>query len=168
MISETYKKRAHLLIKTAKKNGMITNYSDFCKTKLANDTQLNEEEISYYTNKNKYNKDYNIGDIVFVLNYVYKNGEKGANHFFVIIDEDQAIDFNYFGFLLSSNINKVKFPYNELIEKNLTNGLYKDSIVKCDDFIRLSSKDISFKIGNVSEEDLTRFLDTYEKYLANN
>lgn len=52
MISETYKKRAHLLIKTAKKNGMITNYSDFCKTKLANDTQLNEEEISYYTNKN--------------------------------------------------------------------------------------------------------------------
>ena len=64
-------------------------------------------------------KKYEIGDIVFVRNYEYKNGEKGENHFFVIIDEEQqAVDFNYFGFLLSSQINKSTYPYNELIQKN--------------------------------------------------
>lgn len=111
---------------------------------------------------------YNIGDIVFVLNYIYKNGEKGKNHFFVIIDEEQAVDFNYFGFLISSNINKVTYQYNELIKKDEKNNLRTDSIVKCDDFIELDSKEISFKIGSVSEKELIRFLDTYEKYLKEN
>ena len=83
MISDTYKKRAHELIENAKKNGMITNYNDFCQTQLAKDTELKEEEITYYTSKNNNkSKHYNIGDIVFVLNYIYKNGEKGSNHFF--------------------------------------------------------------------------------------
>ena len=113
-------------------------------------------------------KKYEVGDIVFVLNYEYKNGEKGTNHFFVIIDEEQqAVDFNYFGFLLSSQIKKVSFPYNELIKKNQQNGLKKDSIVKCDDFIELDSKEIAFKIGSVTEVELMKFLDTYEKYLNN-
>ena len=49
-------------------------------------------------------KQYDVGDIVFVAKYEYKNGESGANHSFVIIDDGQAIDINYFGFLLSSNI----------------------------------------------------------------
>lgn len=111
-------------------------------------------------------KKYEIGDIVFVLNYEYKNGEKGQNHFFVIIDEEQqAVDFNYFGFLLSSNVNKSTFPYNELIRKNDENGLKKDSIVKCDDFIELDIKEIAFKIGSVTEIELMKFLDTYERYL---
>lgn len=29
-------------------------------------------------------KKYDIGDIVFVLNYEYKNGEKGKNHFLLL------------------------------------------------------------------------------------
>lgn len=113
-------------------------------------------------------KHYNIGDIVFVLNYVYKNGEKGTNHFFVIIDEEQAVEINYFGFLLSSNVSKATFPYNELIKKDEENGLMKDSIVKCDDFIELDNKEISFKIGSVTEDELTKFLDTYTKYIEEN
>ena len=51
-------------------------------------------------------KQFNIGDIVFVNNYEYKNGSNGQNHSFVIIDDGQAIDINYFGFLLSSQIKK--------------------------------------------------------------
>ena len=110
-------------------------------------------------------KQYNIGDIVFVLNYIYKNGEKGVNHFFVIIDEEQAVDFNYFGFLLSSRIEKANYPYNELLKKDKENALEKDSIVKCDDFIELDNNEISFKLGQVSQNDLDRFITTYEKYL---
>ncbi len=67
-------------------------------------------------------KQYNIGDIVFVLNYTYKNGKPGKSHLFVIIDDEgQAVDLTYFGFLLSSNISKASLPYNEFIAKDSHN-----------------------------------------------
>lgn len=113
-------------------------------------------------------KKFNIGDIVFVANYEYKNGENGQNHIFVIIDDGQAIDINYFGFLLSSNINKATYPYNERLNKDNNNNLSKDSIVKCDDLIELTENEVKFKIGSVTKKDLKRFIDTFEKYLNNN
>lgn len=113
-------------------------------------------------------KQFNIGDIVFVSSYEYKNGENGQNHSFVIIDDGQAVDINYFGFLLSSNVNKVSYPYNEMLSKNKENNLRKDSIVKCDDLIEITDSEIQFKIGTVSQEDLERFINTYSKYLENN
>ncbi len=111
---------------------------------------------------------FNVGDIVFVLNYKYKNGNSGQNHIFVIIDDGQAIDIDYFGFLLSSQINKSTYPYNHFLNKNKMNNLYKNSIVKCDDLIKISESDIQFKIGEVTESELNRFIDTYENYLENN
>lgn len=113
-------------------------------------------------------KKYNIGDIVFVSNYEYVSGQAGQNHIFVIIDDGQAVDINYFGFLLSSHIEKASFPYNESLDKNKTNRLRKDSIVKCDDLIEITENEIKFKIGTVSQEDLERFIDTYSKYLEEN
>lgn len=114
-------------------------------------------------------KQFDIGDIVFVSNYEYKSGVNGQNHIFVIIDDGQAIDFDYyFGFLLSSKTAKVTYPYNERLNKNETNGLNKDSIVKCDDLIEISEANIKFKLGTVEQEDLERFVDTYVKYLEEN
>lgn len=110
-------------------------------------------------------KKYSIGDIVFVAEYEYKSGKIGQNHIFVIIDDGQAVDINYFGFLLSSNTSKVSYPFNELLKKDNTNGLHRDSIVKCDDLIQISEDEIQFKIGSVNEDELNRFLDAYEKYL---
>lgn len=108
---------------------------------------------------------YSIGDIVFVAKYEYKSGTTGQNHIFVIIDGIQAVDINYFGFLLSSQLRKEKYPFNEKLNKNDVNRLQKDSIVKCDDLIELKEDEIQFKIGKVSDEDIERFLNTYEKYL---
>ncbi len=113
-------------------------------------------------------KHYNIGDIVFVANYEYKSGKVGTNHSFVIIDEGQAVDINYFGFLLSSHIEKASFPYNEILNKNATNRLRENSIVKCDDLIEITEKQIQFKIGTVDESDLERFINTFEKYIKEN
>ena len=110
-------------------------------------------------------KNYHIGDIVFVSNYEYKNGMEGKNHSFVIIDDRQAVDINYFGFLLSSKINKINYKYNEKLDKNNINNLIKNSIVKCDDLIQIHEKEIKFKIGVVSKNDLNRFINTYLKYL---
>lgn len=164
MISEELKKEIKKLIEEAEKQGEITEYSEFTKTKLAEETALSEEEVEYYTSKHKDEVAYDIGDIVFVRNYMYKSGQKGSNHFFVIIDEKKAIDLNYFGFLLSSNISKASFQYNEIIQRNEENGLRKDSIVKCDDFIKIESKEIEFKIGRVRDEELEKFVERYKQY----
>lgn len=110
-------------------------------------------------------KKFNIGDIVFVLNYEYKNNTKGTRHCFVIIDDGEAIDLDYFGFLLSSNLNKSTYLYNEIIKKDDLNNLNKNSIVKCDDLIKISEHEIQFKIGEVSPNDLERFVSTYIKYI---
>lgn len=109
---------------------------------------------------------FNIGDIVYVPHYKYKNGNEGYKHSFVIIDEQKAVEINYFGFLLSSHTEKETFTYNERLDKNNINNLRENSIVKCDDLIEFSDTDIQFKIGQVTEEDLTRFVNTYMNYLA--
>lgn len=108
---------------------------------------------------------FNIGDIVFVPRYRYKNGDEGINHSFVIIDEEQAVDVNYFGLLISSHIEKATFPYNEELNKNDINNLRENSIVKCDDLIKFSNSNIQFKIGQVTEQELEKFVNTYLKYL---
>ena len=104
---------------------------------------------------------------MFVSNYEYKSGELGQKHIFVIIDDGQAVDINYFGFLLSSNLEKESFPYNERLNKDNINRLKRDSIVKCDDLIEISENDIRFKIGEVTQSDLEKFLETFNKYLDN-
>lgn len=152
-------------LKQAYKSGRIIDYDDFCKTPQAKKYALNEEEVEYYTELSKRKKKYKVGDIVYVEGYKYKNGESGKRHSFVIIEEGQAIAIDYFGFLISSKIEKSNFPYNEKINKNITNNLYRDSIVKCDDLIVISEKDIKFKIGEVTEKELKKFKETYMKYL---
>ena len=114
-------------------------------------------------------KKFNIGDIVFVSKYYYKSGEIGENHFLVIIDDGQAIEIDsYFGFLLTSNQEQLKYKYNKPLKKNEKNHLNKDSVVKCDDFIDISEEEIKFKVGEVEQSDLERFLNTYMKFLNEN
>ena len=166
MANESYKKRVSNLIKFAKEKDKVTKYSEFVNSQLAEEMKLTEEEVEYYiSEKEEETKKYDIGDIVFVQNYMYKSGKCGQNHAFVIIDDGQAIDINYFGFLLSSNVTKSTYPYNEELNKDSRNHLKKNSIVKCDDLIEIVENEIKFKIGSVAESDLERFLNAYEKYL---
>ena len=88
---------------------------------------------------------YEIGDIVFVKKYYYPNGNKGENHFFVIIDQNNiAVPIENFGMLISSKLDKLKYKSNFFLEKDRANGLDRDSIVKTD---------IVYKILNNSEEN---------------
>ena len=113
-------------------------------------------------------KKFKIGDLVFVSNYRYKSGINGKNHIFVIIDDEQIVGIEYFGFLLSSRIYKKFYPYNELLKKDFVNQLHKTSIVKCDDLIKINECEIKFKIGKVRECDFQRFINTFAKYLDEN
>lgn len=101
---------------------------------------------------------YNIGDIVYVKEFLYPNGSIGYNHLFVIIDDDNiGVPLDYFGFLISSKINKLKYNSNVLLEKDFLNSLSKDSIVKTDYVYKISSDNILFKIGSVDENNVLRY-----------
>ena len=112
---------------------------------------LNEDSESY-------NIDYEIGDIVFVKEYTYSNGKIGNNHFFVIIDKDNtAVPIENFGMLISSNLEKLKFKANKLLEKDTRNNLHKDSIVKTDVLYKILNEQIIFKIGTVDDEKIEEY-----------
>ena len=53
MVNVDYKKRAAELVKKAKEKGLITKYSDFCKTENSKKYALSEEEVIYYTSKER-------------------------------------------------------------------------------------------------------------------
>ncbi len=51
MVSVDYKKKASELVRKAQQRGLITKYSDFCKTKESKEYALSKEEVIYYTSK---------------------------------------------------------------------------------------------------------------------
>lgn len=106
---------------------------------------------------------YQIGDIVFVQNYMYSNGHRGKNHLFVIIDQNNlAVPIENFGMLISSQLNKLKYNANIMIKKNLQNNLKKDSLVKTDIVYKISNKQILFKIGKVDLERVEEYKKKFE------
>ena len=120
--------------------------------------QVQEESEDYYI--------YEIGDIVFVNEYTYDDGNKGKNHLFVIIEQNNlAVPIENFGMLISSNLKKIKYKTNKLIEKDTKNGLDKNSIVKTDVIYKILNSQILFKIGEVSKEKVEEYKKAfYESY----
>ncbi len=53
MVNNLYKEKVTSLIAKAKERGAIKSYPQFCKTSNGKKTALSEEEIIYYTSKNK-------------------------------------------------------------------------------------------------------------------
>ena len=105
---------------------------------------------------------YEIGDIVLVRKYYYLDGKEGKNHFFVIIDQNNiAVPIENFGMLISSNLDKLKYRANKLLEKNETNGLNRDSIVKTDVVYKILNNQIIFKIGKVDNDRIREYKDSF-------
>ena len=122
---------------------------------------LTKEEVTYYVSENFESFD-NIqrGDIVFVKKFIYSNGEIGQNHLFVILDNNSYMPIEYFGMIISSNINK----YNIKINKDKENKLYKNSIVKTDHIYKLNKNDILKKVGKIDHDMIKLFERKYEEY----
>lgn len=155
-------------LKTAYKYGKVKELKDafeeypvdeeWHKGKLEN--VLNENSESYNL--------YEIGDIVFVKEYSYPDGKIGNNHFFVIIDQDNtAVPIENFGMLVSSNLNKLKFKSNKILEKDGINNLHKDSLVKTDVIYKILNEQIIFKIGIVSYEKIEEYKKSFYDSLKN-
>ncbi len=157
-------------LKTAYKYGKVKNVKEafdeypveeeWHKGKIEN--ILKEEEESYKIN-------YEIGDIVFVKEYTYSDGKIGKNHLFVIIDQDNtAVPIENFGMLISSNIEKLKFNSNKLLEKDNINNLHKDSIVKTDVIYKILNEQILFRIGKVDNEKIEEYKKSFYNNLKTN
>lgn len=115
---------------------------------------------------------YEIGDIIWVAEFEDVNKDEVNHHYFVVVDDDgNLIPADYFGFVISSKINKSKenskFKYNEPIKKDDSNKLRTDSIVKCDQLFTIPKKTISYKLGTVDVEDMLRFLKAYKEFIEN-
>lgn len=120
---------------------------------------INEEQIEYSDN-------YAIGDIVFVKEYLYPDGRKGSNHFFVIIDQDNtAVPIENFGMLISSNLKKLKFKANKMLSKDKMNNLDKDSIVKTDVIYKILKEQILFKVGKVDIDKVNMYKKCFQENL---
>lgn len=117
---------------------------------------------------------YKMGDIVWVSEAVkVEENNNVNNHLFVIIDDDgNVVPVDYFGFVVSSNLSKSKensiYKHNEVIQKSNQNKLKTNSIVKCDQLFNIPSSNINNKIGQVDEDDLTRFLNSFEDFMNSN
>ncbi len=124
--------------------------------KVENVVMDSTEKYNYYT----------IGDIVFVNEYKYETGAMGKNHLFVIIDQNNlAVPIENFGMLISSNIEKIKYKENILLERNKENGLHKDSIVKTDVVYKILNEQILFKIGKVDEGKVEEYKKSFNDNL---
>jgi len=115
---------------------------------------------------------YDKGDIVFVEEFEYISGEKGINHYFVIIDVDgddvEIVPLAYLGMLISSKTEKnkdvnAKFPYNEPIEPSIDTGLTRQGHVKTDEILTIKAKHIAKKIGSVTIEQYETYLKMFLK-----
>lgn len=126
---------------------------------------LSSEEVFYYIGENieKYENS-NRGEIVFVSNYIYENGNVGKNHLFVILEKDKCSNIELYGMLISSQIHKQKYKYNFKIKRDKENNLKKDSIIKTDFIYKIKNKNIVKYIGKINENVLNKIEKMNKEY----
>ena len=125
-------------------------------------------DIEYFINDPNYfyGDTCKIGDIVFVREYNYPNGTKGHNHLFVIVDDNyQAVPIEYFGMIISSKIDKLKYDTNVLLLKDSLNNLNKDSIIKVDAIYKILKKQIVFKLGCIDLDKVDEYKEPFNKLM---
>ena len=155
-------------IREQNKNGKINDVSEAFQ-EFSPEKEWHQGDINYFISESSfyYNDICKIGDIVFVREYTYNDGTKGRNHLFVIIESDyQAVPIEYFGMLISSQLNKLKFDTNILLQKDGINNLDRDSIVKIDQLYKLSKEQIVFKLGKIDIKTVEQYKKAY--YEINN
>ena len=75
------------------------------------------------------------------------------------------IFFNNISTVISSNLDKLKFNSNVLLEKDKNNNLHKDSIVKTDVVYKILNEQIIFKIGKVDDEKIEEYKQSFYRHL---
>jgi hypothetical protein len=116
-----------------------------------------------------------LGDIVLINDFKYPDGTDGTLHKFVVVginkDEFELVTLDYMCLLISSQTSKnndenPNYPYNEPIAPEPDTGLAKHGHVKCDYlFENIKENQIFMRIGSVTVQQYTRFMELYSQYL---
>ena len=69
--------------------------------------------------------------------------------------------------LISSNLEKLKFTSNKLLEKDKINHLHKNSLVKTDIVYKIMNEQIAFKIGKVDNEKIEEYKESFYNIVKN-
>lgn len=146
-------------IKKAYEAGRVKDSSEAFKDYPPEEEWHHGDAISLIgESKVEYLSKYSIGDIVYVKEFLFPDGSIGYNHLFVIIDDNNiSVPLDYFGFIISSRLNKLKYDSNVLLKKDCMNNLSKNNIVKTDYVYKISSDNILFKIGSVSQNNIFKY-----------
>ena len=162
------KKEKSDFLEYALKSGRIKPLEDAFKDFPVEEEDHKGNAYYYIKEENEtYNK-YSVGDIVFVRKYKYKDGKEGKDHLFVIVEENNLlVPIEYLSMLISSNLEKLKYDANKLLEKNKENNLNKDSIVKTDVIYSIHESEILFKVGEVNIEQIMEYRENFKKYKEN-
>ncbi len=146
-------------IKKAYEMGRVKDLSEAFKDYPPEEEWHHGDAISLIgESKVQYLVKYRVGDIVYVKEFLFPDGSVVTDHLFVIIEDGYvAVPLDYFGFIISSRLNKLKYDSNVLLNKDSLNNLSKDSIVKTDCLYKLSSHNILYKIGSVSECNVLKY-----------
>ena len=154
------------LIKKLEEQKRIKDLSEAFKEFPVQEEWHKGDEASFLEEEKEKYGEYNIGDIVFVKEYLYNNGQKGRKHLFVIIEKDNyAVPIEYFAMLISSQLDKLKFSTNKLLLKDEVNNLKRNSIVKTDSIYKIKTENIMFKIGKIEEEKVEEYLKNLSKII---
>ena len=70
----------------------------------------------------------------------------------------------WFGMLISSKIDKIKYETNKLLEKDNKNNLKVNSIVKTDVIYKILNEQILFKIGQVDIDKVEEYKKSFYNY----
>ncbi len=156
-------------MKIAYKNGRVKDLAEAFKEFPVEEERHKGKTENLLKERDEQYDIYEIEDIVFVKKYHYINGKKGNNHLFAIVDQNNiAIPIENFGMLISSNLDKLKYNSNKLIEKDKCNGLKKDSIVKTGVVYKILNSQISFKIGKVDLDKVEEYKRSFYDSINNN
>lgn len=150
----------------ALKSGRIRPLEDAFKEFPVEEEDHKGNAYYYIKEENELYNKYSVGDIVFVRKY--KDGKEGKDHLFVIVEENNLlIPIEYLSMLISSNLEKLKYNSNKLLEKNKENKLNKDSIVKTDVIYSIHENEILFKVGKVNIEQIMEYRENFKRYKEN-
>lgn len=118
--------------------------------------QYNIEENTEYLKINSDNykfENLKQGDIIFVSKYKYKYNKPGQYHLFLIIDK---YGIYVYGMLITSKIHKDWYLYNIFINKDNTNNLKYNSVIKTDNIYIIEKNNILNKIGHLNSTVLRK------------
>ena len=152
------------LLEKLKKQGKIKELDEAFE-EFPPEEEWHKGDINSFINKEKEKySEYDVGDIVFVEKYTYKNGKIGRKHLFVIIEKDNyAVPIEYFAMLISSHLEKLKFNMNKLLLKDELNNLERNSIIKTDEIYKITNENIIFKVGEVTQKTVQEYFKNLEK-----